>query len=92
MLTVISYDISHERRRRKVRQCLEGYGRRVQYSVFECDLSPAQFSRVRAQVQGLIDGRVDSVRWYRLDARSRALVVTDGAATDGSLPPVWLIG
>lgn len=33
---VISYDISEDRRRNKIAKLLEGYGRRVQYSVFEC--------------------------------------------------------
>jgi CRISPR-associated protein Cas2 len=38
MRVVVSYDISDDKRRRKVAQIMEGYGYRVQYSVFECDL------------------------------------------------------
>ena len=38
MRTLVSYDISDDKRRRKVCKILEGYGYRVQYSVFECDL------------------------------------------------------
>ena len=38
MRMVISYDVSDDRRRRKVATMLEGCGFRVQYSVFECDL------------------------------------------------------
>ncbi|NJK64957.1 MAG: CRISPR-associated endonuclease Cas2, partial [Synechococcaceae cyanobacterium SM2_3_1] len=38
-LYVIAYDISCDRRRRKVSEVLEGYGKRAQYSVFECVIS-----------------------------------------------------
>ena len=36
---VVSYDISSDRLRNKVARTLEGYGTRIQYSVFECKLS-----------------------------------------------------
>ena len=35
---VISYDISENKIRNKVAKILEGYGKRIQYSVFECDI------------------------------------------------------
>ena len=42
MRIVVSYDVSDDRRRRKVAKIMEGYGYRVQYSVFECDLDADQ--------------------------------------------------
>ena len=39
LLYVVTYDIPSNKRRKKVSDLLEGYGRRVQYSVFECLLS-----------------------------------------------------
>lgn len=39
---VISYDLSNNRLRQKVAKELENYGKRVQYSVFECDISQKQ--------------------------------------------------
>ena len=38
MYVVVSYDITNDRRRLKVMKTLEGFGERVQYSVFECRL------------------------------------------------------
>ena len=35
---LVCYDITSDRVRNKIVKTLEGYGRRVQYSVFECDL------------------------------------------------------
>ncbi|MGY2838709.1 CRISPR-associated endonuclease Cas2 [Thermostichus sp. MS-CIW-41] len=42
-LYVITYDIPDNKRRKKVSDLLEGYGRRVQYSVFECRLEQHQY-------------------------------------------------
>lgn len=64
---VISYDISNDKRRLKVMQALEDYGRRVQYSVFECRLRPKELERLKRRLRPLVeeeDG--DSVRFYFL--------------------------
>jgi CRISPR/Cas system-associated endoribonuclease Cas2 len=37
MLYLISYDVSDDTRRRRVYEALKDFGRRVQYSVFECE-------------------------------------------------------
>jgi len=39
MLVVVVYDIPDDKRRTKLSKFLEGYGRRTQFSVFECFLS-----------------------------------------------------
>ena len=36
---LVAYDIREDRRLRNVATCMEGYGDRIQYSVFVCDLS-----------------------------------------------------
>jgi len=41
MLVLVTYDISDNKRRTKLATFLEGYGRRVQKSVFECFLTQA---------------------------------------------------
>lgn len=43
---VISYDISSDRIRKKVSDTLLEYGKRVQYSVFECDISKKRFNQL----------------------------------------------
>jgi CRISPR-associated protein Cas2 len=68
MFTVISYDIVENRRRTKVLKFLKGWGTHVQYSVFECELSPPELLKVQRGLAQLIDRQTDSVRLYQLDA------------------------
>jgi len=68
MFIVISYDITDDRRRRRIFKLMEGYGTRVQYSVFECELSGTQLKELRTRVQKLMQPREDSVRFYMLCA------------------------
>ncbi len=44
---LISYDVRCPKRLRKVAKHLEGYGERVQYSVFRCWLTPRQMECLR---------------------------------------------
>lgn len=64
---VVSYDIVANSRRRKVMKALEGYGQRVQYSVFECLLKPAEIVEMKRKLRRLV-GRDDSVRFYIISA------------------------
>ena len=47
------------------------FGQRVQYSVFECQVDPAQWTALRARLMDEIDTDVDSLRFYRLGANWR---------------------
>lgn len=66
MFVVVAYDIPDNRRRTRLMKLLEGYGRHVQESVFECDLEPKDYRRMSQRVQGVIDKREDNVRFYHL--------------------------
>ena len=66
MRIVISYDIPDDRRRAKVMKTLKNFGMHVQYSVFECDLKQADFSRLREQLARLISKKDDNIRIYTL--------------------------
>ncbi|MCU0490909.1 MAG: CRISPR-associated endonuclease Cas2 [Chloroflexaceae bacterium] len=68
MFTIISYDVVEDKRRTLVMKLLKGYGTRVQYSVFECELTATQLATVLAQARSLVDVNTDSVRCYLLDA------------------------
>lgn len=46
MRYVVTYDVPSDRVRARIAKLLEGYGRRVQYSVFECDLSDAHLAKL----------------------------------------------
>ncbi len=58
---LVAYDISDDRRRTRIAKCLEGYGDRVQYSVFVVDARPARLVRLRCRLEDLLDTRCDSV-------------------------------
>ena len=77
---VVSYDVVDDRRRLKVMKTLEGYGRRVQYSVFECELRPADLIELKARLNQLIQKEEDDVRLYPLCENCLGKVVTLGKA------------
>ena len=64
---IVSYDIPSNRRRYKVMKTMEGFGTRVQYSVFECRLKPREIDDLRKKLKKLIS-REDSIRLYFLGA------------------------
>ncbi len=66
MQLVICYDIPDTKRRTRLRKTLLGYGQPVQYSVFECDLSPRQLQRLTKAVRAVIEPAQDNVRYYPL--------------------------
>ena len=71
MLLLITYDVNTEttagkNRLRKVAKQCENYGRRVQNSVFECIVDQAQSVKLKAMLSGIVDEKVDSLRFYYL--------------------------
>jgi CRISPR-associated protein Cas2 len=92
MLTLISYDIVIDKQRTNVMKYLLGYGSRVQYSVFECDLTAEQFAVVQRDLARLIDPQTDSVRCYRLDAGAIQQIRIIGRGQVTTLPRYYLVG
>ena len=67
---LVTYDIDTsspegERRLLRVAKVCEGYGIRVQYSVFECRLTEVGLARLTADLRDEIEPRIDSVNIYR---------------------------
>lgn len=89
MLMLITYDVStidpagRKRLRRIAKACLD-YGQRVQNSVFECEVDPAQWAALRSRLVSEIKLEEDSLRFYRLGADGKRRVEHVGAkpATD----------
>jgi CRISPR-associated protein Cas2 len=83
MMVLVSYDVAQDeggkRRLRRVAKICQGYGRRVQYSVFECLLDPAQWAALKAQLIETIDEKYDSLRFYYLGSNWRRRVEHTGA-------------
>ena len=78
MLVVVTYDIADDRRRSRVAEVLEGYGRRVQDSVFECWVNSRHFAELQARLNSEIDAHEDRVRFYRLCRKDARAVMWDG--------------
>jgi CRISPR-associated protein Cas2 len=66
MFVVVSYDVAEDKRRTKIHKVLKSYGQWMQYSVFECDLTETQYTKLRARLAKLIKPEQDSVRFYFL--------------------------
>jgi CRISPR-associated protein Cas2 len=71
MMVLITYDVNttteagKKRLRHVAKQCVN-HGQRVQNSVFECLLEPAQFAALKNRLEGIIDPEKDSLRYYFL--------------------------
>jgi CRISPR-associated protein Cas2 len=57
---LVSYDISNPKRLRKVARALEGFGVRLQYSVFECPLDGMRLAKLKMELQDLLNHDVRS--------------------------------
>ncbi|HPB67351.1 MAG: CRISPR-associated endonuclease Cas2 [Candidatus Omnitrophica bacterium] len=84
MLVLISYDVKMDdsggpRRLRRVAKACKNFGQRVQYSVFECNVDPAQWAKLRQQLIDEIDLKKDSLRFYFLGSNWRRRVEHMGA-------------
>ena len=71
MFVLITYDVNTEteagrRRLRTVAKQCVNYGRRVQNSVFECEMDAAKCREVKAILEEIIDVKKDSLRFYYL--------------------------
>jgi CRISPR-associated protein Cas2 len=66
MFIVVCYDIPDDKRRTRVGKVLEGFGYRVQKSVFECEVSAELYERMKRKVQKIINPEEDGVRYYQL--------------------------
>ncbi|MBM3501099.1 MAG: CRISPR-associated endonuclease Cas2 [Armatimonadetes bacterium] len=84
MMVLVTYDVTTETpegrtRLRRVAKVCEDYGQRVQQSVFECLVEPAQWIALRQELEDKIDPTQDSLRFYFLGSNWRRRVEHVGA-------------
>ena len=84
MMVLISYDVATsdvpgQRRLRRVAKICKNYGQRVQYSVFECIVDPAQWTKLKQRLESEIEPAEDSLRFYFLGANWQRRVEHIGA-------------
>lgn len=76
---LISYDIDKDKARIKIAKTLEDYGRRVQYSVFECDLTQQKYEELYVKLTSLMSAEIEgSIRCYQLCKTCEAKTVIIG--------------
>lgn len=84
MMVLVSYDVrtsdpSGPRRLRRVARACKDYGQRVQYSVFEIEVDPAQWTALKNRLEQEIDLKQDSLRYYFLGSNWRRRIEHVGA-------------
>lgn len=84
---MIVYDIPCDKRRKKVADLLEGYGERVQYSVFECVLDDNQYRQLGDRLKKRINLDEDSIRIYPITRHTLQQVQTWGVGKELTKSP-----
>lgn len=86
MYILITYDVdtiseTGQRRLRQVAKACQDYGQRVQNSVFECEVTEAQFALLKDRIESIIDVKLDSIRFYFLRRNDQRRVSALGKVT-----------
>lgn len=86
MMVLVSYDVSTKTasgvtRLRKISEACLDFGIRVQNSVFECNVDPAQWEVLKDRLLSLYNGDEDSLRFYFLGSNWERRVEHHGAGT-----------
>jgi len=76
MLVVVSYDVNTtdqagRRRLRRLAKACQDHGQRVQFSIFECEVTPADWTHLRRRLLDEMDVKKDSLRFYFLGAEGK---------------------
>jgi CRISPR-associated protein Cas2 len=84
MLVLVTYDVRTSEpggagRLRRVSKACQDFGQRVQYSVFEIEVDPAQWTALKSRLEGVIEPRTDSLRYYYLGTGGKRRVEHIGA-------------
>lgn len=84
MLVLVTYDVATTTpegagRLRRVAKACRDFGQRVQYSVFEIEVDPAQWTLLKARLEAIVDPRSDSLRYYFLGSNWRRRIEHFGA-------------
>jgi CRISPR-associated protein Cas2 len=91
LLVIVVYDIADDKRRLKLSNFLEGHGRRVQESVFECFIDLEQMKKLHRQVTKRVNVTEDNVRFYWVPVDAVAKTLTIGSPHPEPPPQVYII-
>ena len=96
MMVLVTYDVSlidagGPRRLRRVSKACKDFGQRVQYSVFEIEVDPAQWTALKKRLEGIIQPATDSLRYYYLGANWQRRVEHVGTKPAADLNGVLIV-
>lgn len=96
MYILVTYDVdtiseSGQKRLRQVAKACKDYGQRVQNSVFECEVSEAQFVTLKNRLANIINMELDNIRFYFLSSKSHGRVMSLGKETSYDVNDVIII-
>ena len=81
VMYVISYDIESDRIRNRIAKELENYGRRVQYSVFECRINEKQRDSLYEKLAAYLamdEEEAGNIRFYNICGNCEEKIITLG--------------
>lgn len=86
MYILITYDVDTvsemgQKRLRQVARICKNHGLRVQNSVFECEVTEAQYVKLKDALSAVMDQKADSIRFYYLNKNENRRVETMGVKT-----------
>ena len=84
VLVLVSYDVqttdaAGRRRLRRIARACQDFGQRVQFSVFECEVTPAAWTGLRQRLLQEMDETRDSLRFYFLGSEGKRRIEHVGA-------------
>jgi CRISPR-associated protein Cas2 len=96
MMVIVSYDVSTKtangaNRLRKIAEVCLDYGLRVQNSVFECNVNPAQWELLKDRLLSLYNAEEDSLRFYFLGSNWKRRVEHYGKGTIRDLEDTMIL-
>lgn len=96
MLVLVTYDVSFtdaggSKRLRRISKTCRDFGQRVQYSVFEIEVDPAQWTALKKRLEDIIKPDVDSLRYYYLGANWKRRVEHVGAKPAADLNDTLIV-
>jgi len=96
MMVLVTYDVSTTtadgpKRLRHVAKACRDFGQRVQFSVFEIEVDPAQWTALKARLETIIDPETDSLRYYFLGTNWKRRVEHVGAKPAADLSGTLIV-
>lgn len=88
---VICFDVMDDKRLRKVATQMENFGKRVQYSIFECHLDANELHELQQRIDSIIDSQEDHLRYYRLCGKDLPKIQIDGRGTVSTESDYYLL-